>query len=222
MPPTGPEAIQPNTIAAPDLQSVAHAEPGIQSDIDHTEPPLYQEAEHQVESALPTGDITEAMNAAVEHIEPTDRLAEIIDEVPGIPSSPEQTDSTGHQLIGRGGNVLTKGWTEDPTRPGVITRPVDYSNPDDAALAAKLTAQADQFTAMSAAASAEAQARNAQIDAAQAASNQPVPGGINGTPFSTPAAEVAPAPAAPIIDKVPTSEELGMLRTQGTRPTPEA
>lgn len=74
MPPTSPEAQQPNTIAAPDLQSV-----------DHVEPPLYKDAEKQVDTALPPGDLTKEMHAAVEHIEPTNRLSEIVGEAPGTP-----------------------------------------------------------------------------------------------------------------------------------------
>jgi hypothetical protein len=137
----------------------------------------------------------------------------------------EQPDD-GMQIFTRGQQaaVTTPGWTQDPDRPGVMTRPVDEDNPADVGLRAQKIERQNQFAAMSAAAAAEAQARSDEIAAAQAKANEPIPGGINEMPFPSPAEEVKePAAQQPIIDREPTAEELASLRVSEPAPAePEA
>lgn len=131
------------------------------------------------------------------------------------PAQPDLIDGAPGVISGRSGVLntapVTPGWTEDPNRPGVLTRPVDESNPADVALRNKKIAEQQQFDAMSAAAVADARARNDQIAAAQAAAKQPLEGGIE-VPEGmlrqvAPEASTEPQPIITSVDVPSTPEE---------------
>jgi hypothetical protein len=168
-----------------------------------------------IESTPPVDDmvVNEAASTfvqpeAAQHTTEFTAQTELIDGAPGV-------------ISGRSGVLdsapVTPGWTEDPNRPGVLTRPVDESNPADVALRDKKIAQGDQLAAMSAAAVAEARARNEEIVAAQAKANQPIPGGIE-VPDGMLRQVVPEAPAEP--QPIITAEDVPTAPLEEAAPAP--